>query len=92
MIDSCRVDHNVPNDCLLLWLCGFVALVEVHESTWWRMRMEAMGFVYLDFLTNQVHKKAREDLGRTDFLKAMNATSNYSVAQHLWTTMIVSNC
>ena len=52
--------------------------------------MEAAGFLYSDILTQEMRFKAGEDKMRTDLVAAMEEGKQYSVAQHLWTTMLVS--
>ena len=42
--------------------------MEVHDSTWWIVRMEAMGFVYSDILTKEMRSKAKEDRVRMDLV------------------------
>lgn len=64
--------------------------VEVHDDNWWIVRMEAAGFLYSDILTQEMRIKAGEDKMRTDLVAAMEEGKQYSVAQHLWTTMLVS--
>lgn len=56
--------------------------------------MEASGFVYSESLTTQMKQKAQTDISRTDLTDAMKKKfaldkTNFSVAQHLWTTMQV---
>ncbi|KAL7543766.1 hypothetical protein ACHAXR_013076 [Thalassiosira sp. AJA248-18] len=75
--------------------------VEVHSHSWWQVKMEAMGFVYSDILTNEMKKKAHEDKNRADLVKVMKQhwtkdrierTQNrtkHNIAQHLWTTLQV---
>ncbi|KAL3765972.1 hypothetical protein ACHAWO_002964 [Cyclotella atomus] len=57
--------------------------VEVHNDDWWRGRMESMGFIYSEQLTNMMRGKAGEDSQQTDLLKSMEEGKGYSVAQHL---------
>jgi cyclopropane fatty-acyl-phospholipid synthase-like methyltransferase len=63
--------------------------VEVHDNEWWRGRMESMGFVYSEFLTNMFRGKAGDDKRRTDLLKSMEEGKVYDVGQHLRTTLQV---
>jgi hypothetical protein len=65
--------------------------VEVHNDDWWRVRMESMGFVYSEYLTSEMRRKAQSDSSRTDLvedMKTQNKTTYY-VAQHLWSSMLV---
>eukprot|EP00956_Cyclotella_meneghiniana_P034133 scaffold101813_cov86-Cyclotella_meneghiniana.AAC.1 len=48
-----------------------------------------MGFLYSDELTQIMKEKASTDKGRTDIIPAMDPTKNYSVGQHLWSTLQV---
>ncbi|EED89003.1 predicted protein [Thalassiosira pseudonana CCMP1335] len=64
--------------------------VEVHNDDWWRVRMESMGFVYSEYLTSEMRRKALEDKMRTDFVKGMEEGKVYNVGQHLWANMLVS--
>lgn len=66
--------------------------VEVHDSTWWIVRMEAMGFVYSDILTKEMRSKAKEDRERMDLVpESMRSPDkkSYNVAQHIWGTLLV---
>eukprot|EP00804_Cyclotella_cryptica_P015161 CCRYP_000714-RD/>CCRYP_000714-RD protein AED:0.10 eAED:0.10 QI:147/0.75/0.8/1/0.75/0.8/5/211/406 len=45
--------------------------VEVHDSDWWILRMESMGFVYSEYLTKKMRQVALKDWKRNDFLRAM---------------------
>lgn len=65
--------------------------VEVHNDAWWKIRMESMGFVYSGDLTQIMRQKAMQDKDRKDLVKDMDKERNYSVAQHIWGTMLVSN-
>ncbi len=70
--------------------------VEVHGDDWWRVRMESMGFVYLEKLTQQMRALARTDSTRVDLVAEMEEKDKdgkkkyFAVAQHLWTTLMVS--
>lgn len=67
--------------------------VEVHDSTWWIVRMEAMGFVYSDILTKEMREKVRSDGERTDLTqKIQEEGKNVNVGQHLFGTLLVSGC
>ena len=63
----------------------------MHDKEWWIVRMEAMGFVYSDILTQEMHKKASEDRYRTDLVKGMKESNkkSFNVGQHLWGTLLV---
>lgn len=66
--------------------------MEVHDSTWWIVRMEAMGFVYSDILTKEMRSKAKEDRERMDLVpESMRSPDkkSYNVAQHIWGTLLV---
>ncbi|KAL7471198.1 hypothetical protein ACHAXS_011500 [Conticribra weissflogii] len=69
--------------------------VEVHGDDWWRVRMESMGFVYLEKLTQQMRALARTDSTRVDLVAEMEEKDKdgkkkyFAVAQHLWTTLMV---
>jgi len=66
--------------------------VEVHDSDWWILRMESMGFVYSAYLTKKMRKVALKDWKRNDFLRAMQndkKKSTYGVGQHLIKTLQV---
>jgi hypothetical protein len=52
--------------------------------------MESMGFVYSEYLTSEMRRKALEDKMRTDFVKGMEEGKVYNVGQHLWANMLVS--
>ena len=62
--------------------------VEVHQSDWWKARMEMMGFVYSDDLTNKMREQARTDISRKDLIEDMviKGKNSYQVAQHLFKT------
>lgn len=89
--------------------------VEVHNDDWWRVRMESMGFVYSEYLTSEMRRKAQSDSSRTDLVEDMKTQvslcvsvvicvrdttsltscpfqnkTTYYVAQHLWSSMLVS--
>lgn len=51
--------------------------------------MEMMGFLYSDELTKVMKEYAGKDRGRRDIIPAMDPTKNYSVGQHLWSTLQV---
>ena len=75
-----------------LFGCTFSILLssfQVHDNDWWRGRMESMGFVYSEHLTMMMKEKAGEDKMRTDLLKEMEEGKEYSIGQHLWTTLQV---
>lgn len=63
--------------------------VEVHDEKWWQARMEMMGFVYSEHLTNEMKSKASQDKMRNDIVAAMETNKTYSVGQHIWSTMQV---
>ena len=65
--------------------------VEVHQNDWWIARMEMMGFVYSDKLTQEVHEQANKDTLRKDLVEEMKTKgkANYHVAQHLSYTLQV---
>lgn len=63
--------------------------VEVHDEKWWRARMEMMGFIYSEDLTEEMTGKASLDKERTDIIAAMESNGSYSVGQHIWTTLQV---
>ena len=48
-----------------------------------------MGFVYSEYLTNEMTSKASQDKGRNDLVTAMKSDQTYSVGQHIWSTMQV---
>eukprot|EP00970_Alexandrium_tamarense_P017810 scaffold11494_cov111-Alexandrium_tamarense.AAC.1 len=47
-----------------------------------------MGFVYSEYLTSEMRRKALEDKLRTDFVKGMEEGKVYNVGQHLWANML----
>ena len=47
------------------------------------------GILYSDELTQMMKEEASKDKGRTDIIPAMDSTKNYSVGQHLWSTLQV---
>ena len=53
--------------------------------------MESSGFIYNDYLTTEMRKKAKEDSARLDLVEDMKTKgrNHYAVAQHLWTTLQV---
>ena len=55
--------------------------------------MEAAGFVYSELLTKEMRSKAKADSARTDLVLDMKAKgkTSYSVGQHLWANMQVSD-
>ena len=63
--------------------------VEVHNDDWWRVKMEAAGFVYSDILTKEMRGKAGQDKLKRKELGLPKSDRPYSVAQHLWTTLQV---
>lgn len=63
--------------------------VEVHNDDWWRVKMEAAGFVYSDILTKEMRGKAGQDKLKRIELGLPKSDRPYSVAQHLWTTLQV---
>jgi len=65
--------------------------VEVHDGNWWRVKMEAAGFVYSEILTKEMKAKAKTDQNRVDLVKDMKTKNraNYYVGQHLWGSMQV---
>jgi len=63
--------------------------VEVHDEKWWKARMEMMGFVHSDELSQIMKGYASKDKHRTDIIPAMEDGKAYSVGQHLWSTLQV---
>mmetsp|Transcript_11634 Transcript_11634/g.17800 ORF Transcript_11634/g.17800 Transcript_11634/m.17800 type:complete len:388 (+) Transcript_11634:92-1255(+) len=65
--------------------------VEVHRNEWWVERMEMMGFVYSNTLTEMMHKQAKLDVNRKDLVDDMTTRekSTYHVGQHLSYTLQV---
>ena len=66
--------------------------VEVHDKEWWIVRMQSMGFVYAESLTNKLKKIAREDKDRRDLVAQMAnfpERETFGVGQHLWGTLLV---
>jgi len=64
--------------------------VEVHDDPWWIVRMQAMGFVYSDFLTQQVRRKGKQDR----WLVVTNPRNesdqkSYFTGQHIGMSMLV---
>ena len=67
--------------------------MQVHDSDWWIVRMESMGFVYSDYVTKKMRKIANQDFRRNDFLRAMEnhkKKKTFGVGQHLIKTLQVS--
>ena len=64
---------------------------EVHQNDWWIDRMEMMGFVYSERLTDKVHGMAKRDAGRKDLIEDMKTQGkgSYYVGQHLANTLQV---
>jgi hypothetical protein len=64
--------------------------VEVHEDSWWILKMTAMGFVYSDFLTNQIRSKGKEDRW-LDFTNPRNESDkkSFHTGQHIGMSMLV---
>ena len=66
---------------------------QVHDSDWWILRMESMGFVYSSYLTKKMRGIANKDWKRSDFLRAMQNNkkkATFGVGQHLIKTLQVS--
>jgi hypothetical protein len=64
--------------------------VEVHDDPWWIVRMQAMGYVYSDFLTQQARTKGKEDrwLVITNPRNESDQKS-YFTGQHIGMSMLV---
>ena len=45
--------------------------VEVHDDKWWKARMEMMGFLYSDELTQMMKDEASKDKGRRDIILSL---------------------
>lgn len=58
--------------------------VEVHDDDWWRVRWEAAGLVYSEFLTNEARKVALNDQDLKNLTLDMKEDSLYYVGQHIW--------
>eukprot|EP00584_Thalassiosira_punctigera_P007847 CAMPEP_0172533554 /NCGR_PEP_ID=MMETSP1067-20121228/6217_1 /TAXON_ID=265564 ORGANISM="Thalassiosira punctigera, Strain Tpunct2005C2" /NCGR_SAMPLE_ID=MMETSP1067 /ASSEMBLY_ACC=CAM_ASM_000444 /LENGTH=395 /DNA_ID=CAMNT_0013318207 /DNA_START=14 /DNA_END=1201 /DNA_ORIENTATION=+ len=58
--------------------------VEVHDDDWWRIRWEAAGFVYSDYLTKSVRAQALQDQDRKDLTLDMKEDYLYFVGQHIY--------
>ena len=64
--------------------------VEVHDSTWWITRMEAMGFQYSEILTKEMRDQASKDSKRMDFTrKIKEGGKQVNAGQHLRGTLLV---
>jgi hypothetical protein len=57
--------------------------VEVHQQEWWIARFQSFGFVYSEYLTNQVREAARD----AKYTIAPNNSTYF--AQHIWLHMLV---
>jgi len=58
--------------------------VEVHDDDWWRVRWEAAGFVYTEYLTKAFRAIAMTDQSRKDLTADMKEDHLYFVAQHIY--------
>jgi len=58
--------------------------VEVHDDAWWRVRWEAAGFVYSEYLTGEMRSMAIKDQQRKDLTLDMKKDHLYFVGQHLY--------
>ncbi|KAL7551273.1 hypothetical protein ACHAWF_014477 [Thalassiosira exigua] len=63
--------------------------VEVHDDDWWRVRWEAAGFVYSEYLTTQMREIANKDNHRKDLTSNMRPDHLYFVGQHLYLNLQV---
>lgn len=63
--------------------------VEVHPDDWWRVRWEAAGFVYSEFLTKQARAVGMRDQRRKDLTLDMKEDTLYFVGQHIYLSMQV---
>ena len=61
-----------------------IGTVSVSSDDWWRVRWEAAGFVYSEFLTNSSRAIAEKDSGLKNLTLDMKPDYLYFVGQHIW--------
>ena len=63
--------------------------MEVHDDDWWRIRWEAAGFVYSDYMTKSVRSIAMLDQQLKNLTLDMKPDHLYFVGQHIYLNMQV---